>query len=63
MRCIQFISCLVLFNCLVCLTTNAQQKANDVTAPLDALHPGYAVPYKIPTAASIKMVTGKIYFI
>ena len=61
MRCIQFISCLVLFNCLVCLTTNAQQKANDVTAPLDALQPDYAVPYKIPTGDNIKMVIGKIY--
>jgi len=40
----------------------AQQKANDVTAPLDALQPEYGVPYKIPTANSIKMVMDKIYF-
>jgi len=40
----------------------AQQKANDVTAPLDALQPDYAVPYKIPTPASIKAVTDKIFY-
>jgi unsaturated rhamnogalacturonyl hydrolase len=62
MKCIKFISSLVLFNCLVCFTTKAQQKANDVTAPLDALQPEYAVPYKIPTTNSIKMVMDKIYF-
>jgi unsaturated rhamnogalacturonyl hydrolase len=62
MKCIKFVSSLVLFTCLVCFTTKAQQKANDVTAPLDALQPEYAVPYKIPTANSIKMVMDKIYF-
>ena len=62
MKSVKFGSCLVLFNCFLCFTMKAQQKANDVTAPLDALQPDYAVPYKIPTPASIKAVTDKIFY-
>ena len=62
MKSIKFISCFVLFNCLVCFALKAQQKANDVTAPLDALQPDYAVPYKIPTTVSIKAVMDKIFY-
>ena len=62
MKSVKFSSCLVLFNCFLCFTMKAQQKANDVNAPLDALQPEYGVPYKIPTANSIKMVMDKIYF-
>ena len=62
MKSVKFGSCLVLFNCFLCFTMKAQQKANDVNAPLDALQPDYAVPYKIPTPASIKAVTDKIFY-
>ena len=62
MKSIKFISCLVLLSCLECFNLVAQQKVNDVTHALDALQPGYAVPYKIPTAASIKRVTDKIFY-
>lgn len=62
MKSIKFISCLVLFNCLVGFAAKAQQKANDVTAPLHTLQPDYAVPYKIPTTESIKMVMDKIFY-
>src|SRR6185437_6128831 len=62
MKSVKFSSCLVLFNCFLCFTMKAQQKANDVNAPLDALQPDYAVPYKIPTPASIKAVTDKIFY-
>ena len=62
MKSVKFIICLVLFNCLISFAMKAQQKANDVNAPLHALQPGYAVPYKIPTTTDIKMVMDKIYF-
>lgn len=62
MKGIKFIGCFVLFSYLLCFIVSAQQKANDVNAPLHELQPGYAVPYKIPTAESIKTVMDKIYF-
>jgi len=40
---------------------NAQQVANDVTAPLHALKPNYPTPYEPPTANSIIEVVDKVY--
>jgi unsaturated rhamnogalacturonyl hydrolase len=39
----------------------AQQKANDVTAPLHAMQPNYDIPYIIPTQKTVKNVLDKIF--
>jgi unsaturated rhamnogalacturonyl hydrolase len=39
----------------------AQQKANDVTAPLHAMQPNYEVPYIIPTQHTVKIVLDKVF--
>jgi unsaturated rhamnogalacturonyl hydrolase len=53
--------------CLLVLTTTvlscikAQQKGNDVTAPLHALAPDYPVPYRVPSEADVKKVLDRIF--
>lgn len=55
------------FICIVILTCSgfsfiiAQQKRNDVTAPLHALQPEYPIPYVIPKIADVKIVLDKVY--
>lgn len=39
----------------------AQNKLNDVTAPLHALQPDYVVPYKVPTATEVTLQIEKVY--
>ena len=41
-------------------TIRAQQKGNDVTVPLHALQPDYAVPYIVPAQAAVKEVLDRI---
>jgi unsaturated rhamnogalacturonyl hydrolase len=50
-----------LFASLLLLSLHAQQKGNDVTAPLHALQPDYPVPYTLPTEADVKNVLNKIF--
>ena len=38
-----------------------QKTRNDVTAPLHALQPDYAVPYKAPTVEHVKQVMDKVF--
>jgi hypothetical protein len=47
--------CITILTCSGSSFVVAQQKANDVTAPLHALQPDYAVPYNIPTEVNIKI--------
>jgi rhamnogalacturonyl hydrolase YesR len=50
--------------CSTCLASSfalAQQKGNDVTAPLHAIQPGYPVPYTIPTEISVKNLLDKVF--
>lgn len=54
------------FNCsliasILLLSVYAQQKGNDVTAPLHALQPDYPVPYTLPTEAAVKNVLDKVF--
>jgi rhamnogalacturonyl hydrolase YesR len=39
----------------------AQQKGNDVTAPLHALQPDYPVPYIVPAEAGVKSVLDRVF--
>lgn len=55
------IICFVLLICPAMLSAIAQQKANDVTAPLHALQPNYPVPYTIPTTAGVKSILDRIF--
>ncbi len=41
--------------------TSAQQKANDVNAPLHAMKPDYEIPYTVPNYQSVISVVDKIY--
>jgi len=50
-----------LFAFILLLSAHAQQKGNDVTAPLHALQPEYPVPYTLPTEAGVKNVLNKIF--
>ncbi|MDQ6610466.1 MAG: glycoside hydrolase family 88 protein, partial [Bacteroidota bacterium] len=48
--------------CLVSVATVADaQKGNDVTAPLHAMKPDYAVPYAVPDARQVKDILDRIY--
>jgi rhamnogalacturonyl hydrolase YesR len=58
---IKFFLCLFVTTCLATCAATAQQKANDVNAPLHALQPNYDVPYTIPTQATVKNVLDKIF--
>lgn len=42
-------------------SVSAQNKPNDVTAPLHALQPDYPVPYKIPAVAEVTASLDKVY--
>jgi rhamnogalacturonyl hydrolase YesR len=44
-----------------CTFAIAQQKGNDVTAPLHALQPAYPIPYVVPTEAGVKNVLDRIF--
>jgi rhamnogalacturonyl hydrolase YesR len=55
------LSLLILSVTTICLGATAQQKANDVTAPLHAMQPGYVVPYNIPTPKTVKDVLDKVF--
>jgi unsaturated rhamnogalacturonyl hydrolase len=46
---------------LLALSANAQQKGNDVTAPLHAIPPAYPIPYKIPDEASVQKVLDRVF--
>jgi unsaturated rhamnogalacturonyl hydrolase len=52
--------CSVIFICLLS-SVQAQQKANDVTAPLHALQPDYPVPYSIPSQEAVKNILDRIF--
>ena len=39
----------------------AQQRGNDVTAPLHALQPDYPVSYSIPSQSSVKTVLDRVF--
>jgi len=54
------INCSLIASILL-LSVYAQQKGNDVTAPLHALQPDYPVPYTLPTEAAVKTVLDKIF--
>lgn len=43
------------------LSVSAQQKGNDVTAPLHALQPDYPVPYTLPTVPAVKKVMDRVF--
>lgn len=58
---IKFFLSLFLTGCFASSAVTAQQKANDVTAPLHALQPNYDVPYTIPTQKTVKDVLDKIF--
>ncbi len=42
-------------------TAHAQQKQNDVTAPLHAMKPDYPVPYGAPSKENVKSVLDKVF--
>ncbi|HET6994659.1 MAG TPA: glycoside hydrolase family 88 protein, partial [Chitinophagaceae bacterium] len=46
---------------LLAASTNAQQKGNDVTAPLHALPPAYPIPYQIPDEGSVQKVLDRVF--
>src|SRR5882672_4757844 len=52
---------LLLVVCYSAVFINAQQKANDATAPLHSLQPNYPIPYNIPDPNNVKNVLDKIY--
>lgn len=58
---IKFIFSLFITTCLASSTTTAQQKANDVNAPLHAMQPNYDVPYTIPTQNAVKQVLDRVF--
>jgi rhamnogalacturonyl hydrolase YesR len=43
------------------LVTTAQQKANDVTAPLHAMQPAYETPYTVPTQQTVMQILDKVF--
>jgi unsaturated rhamnogalacturonyl hydrolase len=45
----------------IAFTSFAQEKANDVTAPLHLLKPAYPTPYGAPSVDSVKRVLDKVY--
>ena len=57
----KFFSCLFTIIWFVLPAVTAQQKANDVTAPLHAMQPNYDVPYTIPTQKTVKDVLDKVF--
>jgi rhamnogalacturonyl hydrolase YesR len=58
---IKFFFCLFTIACLAASTATAQQKANDVNAPLHAMQPNYDVPYTIPTQKTVKVVLDRVF--
>ncbi len=52
---------LALFFSLSIACTMAQQKANDVTAPLHAMKPNYPVPYGSPSQEAVKILLDKVF--
>jgi rhamnogalacturonyl hydrolase YesR len=46
---------------LLAASANAQQKGNDVTAPLHAIPPAYPIPYKIPDEVSVQKVLDRVF--
>ncbi len=58
---IKFCFLFFITTCFVSFSTTAQQKVNDVNAPLHAMQPNYDVPYTIPTQKTVKDVLDKIF--
>src|SRR6188472_3383415 len=52
---------LIALSLQIAYTSYAQQKANDVTAPLHLLKPAYPTPYGAPSVDSVKQVLEKVY--
>ena len=52
---------LISFVSSFCFPAIAQQKGNDVTAPLHAMKPDYPFLYEVPKIADVKMVLDKVY--
>jgi unsaturated rhamnogalacturonyl hydrolase len=46
---------------LLAVSANAQQKGNDVTAPLHAIPPAYPIPYKVPDEGSVQKVLDRVF--
>ncbi len=52
---------LTVFFVSIIAAANAQQKQNDVTAPLHAMKPDYPVPYGAPSKENVKSVLDKVF--
>jgi len=57
----KFFSCILITFYFTLPVATAQQKANDVTAPLHAMQPNYDVPYNIPTQKTVKQVLDRVF--